>query len=313
MSHCFGAGETAGDELLLGVGSRPSGMAEAYTAVVTGALAPFWNPAGLARLQYQDISLTHLMWMQNISLDTVAYAVNIGKKSGLSLFVSRLGIPDITVTNETLPSPDNPLSGQYSPANQTVSVGSIMGGIGFGWGLLPMLNVGANVKCIQENLLDDSATGFAGDLGAQVRLSDTDIAGLVVQNMSTGLDGFAFPLMARAGIAKRMSYTDIEELLALAPENKTAAKDILASLDLTDLVNSQDYGFHLGLEWAPKMGSTILALRGGIAKSTSSYLLLSCGVGLALEIGSSAYALDYAFVPMDQLGDAQRISLGASF
>ena len=53
------AGKYAGEFLAIGVGGRPLGMGGAFTAVANDVTAAYYNPAGLAALDYPQLSLMH--------------------------------------------------------------------------------------------------------------------------------------------------------------------------------------------------------------------------------------------------------------
>jgi hypothetical protein len=56
-------GESAVPFLLIAPNSRASGIGEAGAATVDDASAIFWNPAGLAFLKGQEVSITHANWL----------------------------------------------------------------------------------------------------------------------------------------------------------------------------------------------------------------------------------------------------------
>jgi len=63
------AGRTAADFLLIGVGARAAGMGGAYTVVSEGALASYWNPAGLSDVEGGEVVLGHFSWFQDITME----------------------------------------------------------------------------------------------------------------------------------------------------------------------------------------------------------------------------------------------------
>jgi long-subunit fatty acid transport protein len=52
-------------------------MGNAYVAIADDATAVYWNPAGIARLSGQSITLNHTAWPADISFDQAAYVFNI--------------------------------------------------------------------------------------------------------------------------------------------------------------------------------------------------------------------------------------------
>ncbi len=52
-------GKYAGEFLALGVGGRALGMGGAHVALVNDVTAGYWNPAGLAHMNYPQAALMH--------------------------------------------------------------------------------------------------------------------------------------------------------------------------------------------------------------------------------------------------------------
>ena len=70
-------GTLGGQSLKIGVGARAAAMGEAYVALSDDATAVYWNPAGIARMSGQSISLNHTSWPADILFDQAAYVFNI--------------------------------------------------------------------------------------------------------------------------------------------------------------------------------------------------------------------------------------------
>jgi hypothetical protein len=50
-------GTIGGQSLKIGIGARPAAMGEAFVAVSEDPISVYWNPAGIARLDGQSITL----------------------------------------------------------------------------------------------------------------------------------------------------------------------------------------------------------------------------------------------------------------
>src|SRR5512145_813273 len=70
-------GTLGGQSLKIGVGARAAAMGDAYVAISDDATAVYWNPAGIARMSGQSISLNHTSWPANILFDQAAYVFSI--------------------------------------------------------------------------------------------------------------------------------------------------------------------------------------------------------------------------------------------
>ena len=58
----------------IGVGARGIGMGGAYTALADDSSAVYWNPAGLARMDKKDFSISHAELGLGTREDFLAYA-----------------------------------------------------------------------------------------------------------------------------------------------------------------------------------------------------------------------------------------------
>jgi hypothetical protein len=66
-------GESAVPFLLIAPNSRAAGIGEAGTGSVDDASAIFWNPAALAFMQGQEVTLTHANWLPQFGLSDLFY------------------------------------------------------------------------------------------------------------------------------------------------------------------------------------------------------------------------------------------------
>ncbi len=65
----YGQGEAAVPFLLLAPDSRAGAMGETGTGLADNSSAIFWNPAGIAFLTGQEVSITHSNWLPQFKLD----------------------------------------------------------------------------------------------------------------------------------------------------------------------------------------------------------------------------------------------------
>jgi len=77
----FAQSEASGIFLLIAPGARAGGMGEAQVAVANDAYASYWNPAGLAFLNDQELAAMHVNWLPGLADDLyyefVAYRRNV--------------------------------------------------------------------------------------------------------------------------------------------------------------------------------------------------------------------------------------------
>jgi hypothetical protein len=93
----------AGEFLALGVGGRSLGMGGASVAVVNDVTSGYWNPAGLAFMDYPQISLMHEEHFGNlVNYNYGAIAIPYGKDMSFGVSAIRLGIDGIPDTRDAL-------------------------------------------------------------------------------------------------------------------------------------------------------------------------------------------------------------------
>ncbi len=111
FSEARAQGESAVTFLLIAPNSRASGMGESGTGVVDDASAIFWNPAALAFLKGQEVSVTHANWLPQFNLpdlfyDHLNYRMDIDAIGGtIGASVTYLNLGEFVVTNSSGPTP----------------------------------------------------------------------------------------------------------------------------------------------------------------------------------------------------------------
>jgi len=69
------AGTTSAQFLKIGVGARAVGLGESFVAVANDPSAVYWNPAGLASLQRQELAISHVGWPGDINYEHVTWVL----------------------------------------------------------------------------------------------------------------------------------------------------------------------------------------------------------------------------------------------
>src|SRR3989304_4818753 len=96
-------GKYAGEFMAIGVGGRALGMGGAFTAVANDVTAGYYNPAGLANLNYPQISLMHSEQFGDlVNYDYGAVAIPYGNDMSFGLSIIRLGVDGIPDTRNAL-------------------------------------------------------------------------------------------------------------------------------------------------------------------------------------------------------------------
>ncbi|MBI5201162.1 MAG: PorV/PorQ family protein [Elusimicrobia bacterium] len=289
-------GTTGAEFLKFGQGARATGMGEAQVAVVDDPYAAYWNPAGLASLQYPALSVTYNKALQGIDQQYLSFAYPLAAGSVVDLNVTRLGMSAI--------------QGYDATGTKTRDVGAsdLAFGAAYGRTILndakgrSRLNAGANFKFIREQLDRASASTYAGDVGLLAYLWRTNgpgpdpgiRLGLTARNLGPGLrfdrDNAPLPATYSGGFAWR-SYPRGDSL--------TVSADVVAARD------DDPYGA-LGLEYT---AFRLLALRLGFRTGTDVGQGFRAGVGFKLKV----VELDYAFAGFGDLGQMHRVGMSFRF
>jgi hypothetical protein len=103
-------GESAVPFLLIAPNSRASGVGESGTGTVDDASAIYWNPAALAFMKGQEVSITHANWLPQFNLpdlfyDHLNYRMDIDAIGGtIGASVTYLSLGEFAVTNSSGPT-----------------------------------------------------------------------------------------------------------------------------------------------------------------------------------------------------------------
>lgn len=267
--------------LRIGVGARPSACGESFVAVANDATAIFWNPAGLAQLDSQEVSVMHLEWFGGFKYDALSYVYPTGK--------GNFGAGFVYLHNNDIDKTSAASGGRYTRDGFFTFSDTALAAA-YSHKLNDSLLYGINAKFIQEAIDGSQTYSFVTDLGLiyydhkhKIRLGSS------IQNVGLKTNGALPPIVIRIGIACN-PFT----------KNLTLASDI-------DLPKAGRPSINLGAEYWFK---GILAIRAGYKHkngNTDMDNIVGLTAGMGLRIRN--YMLDYAFVPYGELGNTHRLSL----
>jgi hypothetical protein len=306
-----GIGKYAGEFLAIGVGARPLGLGGAYVALAGDVSAGYWNPAGLARIDYPELMLMHAEHFGSlVNHDYGAVAFPMGTSTSLGISLIRLGVDDIPDTRNA--GVDAGGSVTYDP-NQfsRIDPSRVTYFSSADWALYftlarrhsDNLTYGANLKLIRRELGDNNATGVGFDLGIQYSPVERLLLGANLQDVTTTLvawntgrndlisptlkTGAAYVIDALGG-----RFTPVVDFDLMFENRRSAA---------TFSMGPVSFDVQGGLEYAFK---DLIAVRVGY----SDVKQLTLGAGLSLP----KLIVDYSFAKFDateQLGNTHRISV----
>ncbi|MHB9012170.1 MAG: PorV/PorQ family protein [Ignavibacteriaceae bacterium] len=174
-------GTTAATFLEIGVGASASGMGGAFVSMAGDATSLYWNPAGIARLDQNEVIFTHTNWIASTNLDYAALVLPLGELGNIGLSYTSLSMPDMPVTTVEMPQG----TGEY------FSAGDLALGLSYARTITDRFSIGFTAKYIQENIWHETGTAFAVDAGTSFR---TDLLGGMVIGASISNFGTAMQL-----------------------------------------------------------------------------------------------------------------------
>ncbi len=96
-------GKYAGEFMAIGIGGRPLGMGGAFTGIANDVTSGYYNPAGLANINYPQLSLMHSEQFGNlVNYDYGAVAIPFQEDMTFGLSVMRLAVDGIPDTRNAL-------------------------------------------------------------------------------------------------------------------------------------------------------------------------------------------------------------------
>jgi hypothetical protein len=268
--------------LRVGLGARASGMGEAFIAVAEDASSVYWNPGAMAAVLGTNAVLMHNEYLHSVRLEQIAltHETEFGT---LGLGFTGLYMDEME-RRENVPT-SVPL-GMFSAYDVAITTG-------FSRYLLPNLSAGFAVKTVYQKIDEESAIGWAFDLGLYhiAKIPGVKFAAAITnigKPMKFVSEEFALPRCIKIG-------GSIEREVA------AIRGDILLTMDVL-LPNDSDIREHAGFEYGYNQQ---LFLRAGYkAGYDSQGATFGCGVKYR-EIH-----VDYAFLLVNNdLGDSHRIGL----
>jgi len=185
-------GKYGGEFLSIGVGGRASALGSANIAIVNDVTAGYWNPAGLAKLNYPQISLMHEEHFGNlVNYDYGAVAIPYGKDLSFGLSVIRLSVDGIPDTRNALYDANG--DGVLDIHSDRLDYSKITEFNNTDWAIYfsfakrqnEKFYWGANVKLIARDIAEFSAFGIGFDIGAYYNPTQELHLAAVVQDITT--------------------------------------------------------------------------------------------------------------------------------
>lgn len=306
----------------IGVGGRALGIGSAYAALANDVMAGYWNPAGLARIEYPQIAISHDERFGNlINYDFASVAFPSGantinpetqekefRAESFGVSFIRLGVDGIPDTRAAWADSngnriyDEAMRPDYSAITYFNWTDWVIYGT-YAKQYSEELFIGANVKLIRHNAGEFHGTGIGFDLGMQYMMTSSFVLGANLQDATTTLVSW---------------NTGTNELIA--PTLKLGAAYMLEIFNgkLTPAVGTDVRFENRRFSAVANLGPVSFDPQAGIEFDYKNLIAFRAGYNDIgnLTIGAGIHLrkldVDYAFAKFDaadQLGNTHRISL----
>ncbi len=313
-------GTTAAKFLAIGVGSRANGLGNAFVGIANDATAMYWNPSGISQLNNTELVVNYTQWIADIYFSYMGFVFPVREYGVLGINTTYLGMGEMEVTTEEFPE----------GTGETFSAGSYAIGLTFARRLTDRFSIGANLKYINEYIMNCDASSIAIDIGTLFITPFRDIRfGVSISNFGRKMQMTGPDLLVQKDIDERIygnnesvnailstDQFDLPLLLRVGLSGDFVRSGLMRVTWAVDAVHPNDnseylnYGFEIGLL------DEIINLRAGM-KSVfleSREEKFSLGGSLSFRLGTgSRISLDYAYQSFEHLNQIHKYTLRLVF
>jgi len=282
LSSASWASNTGAAFLKIGAGARPSALGGNFIGLADDVNAINWNAGGLGLLKEREMTAMYSSWLADMNYEFVAYAQPLSNNVTVGGSVVMLQSGNMDKRSDTREK-----LGTFTAADTCVSLAVAKK-------VHENASFGGTLKIISQNIDDESATGFAMDLGG--------IFGTSVPNLKMGV--------ALRNIGPKMKFIDEGFNLPL-----TLAAGLnygLPKVNLTSDINYFDSTVTFGVGAEYKVMNA-LSIDLGYKVGKDNKLAGATGISAGLSFNINKISLSYAWVPYGELSDTHRVSLGLKF
>jgi len=291
------------------VGTRATGMGNAYIGLGKDITSIFWNPAGVAHVENLDFAWTYTSWIADIKHHSGAVGYNLGVWGVLGASLIMMDYGDIVGTRVLHADPGYEITGNLEPSN-------FMFGLTYAKKVSEKFSFGLNVKFVSEDLgksmtgytqesiteVENKVDALAFDLGTLFLTGYHDLSVAVsVRNFAGELkyrnERFSLPLTFTVGVAMDVfKLTNIGDLHIL-----NIALDALHPRGYPERVNlGGEYWFN-----------NLFAVRLGY-KFVTDEDGLTAGLGINMPLVDTKIRLDYSYNDFGLFDAVHRMEIGFS-
>lgn len=281
------AGSTGAAFLQLGMGAKAGSMGEAQTAWADDVYGAYFNPAGIARIDRQEIGFSHNNLYLDIDYNYIGYLLPLP-------FGGTFGFSGLYVDLGSVERREVEVGGGPSAVLGESHGSDLAFSFSYARPVSRVIDLAASFKVINESLADHSANAVAIDLGAKWR---PPVPGLTVG-------------ASLANLGSSLKFVRVHDELPITLRMGAGYRSPSRRWGLTgDMVwvKNQDVEGKVGGEvW---IWPEHFALRAGANSSNDPGNGLSAGAAFKWN----DLTMDYAYVPYGEIGDQNLFSLSYQF
>jgi len=268
-----GTGKSVGTygalELTIPTGAKAVALSESNMAVMAGADAMFYNPAGIAKLgTNMEAQLSQLNYLADIGVSYGSFVAKLGENA-VGLSAKTLSFGDILHT--TAEDPNGYQESYFSPKFVTVSAS-------YAKMFFDRVAFGSTFKVISETFIQTSATGIAFDMGVQYQAANMPLTvgvalkniGVKMQYSGNDMEQLLDPLGSEAGTISENFATVAQAFEIPASLDIALTYRVANMVNLHGLFKNNSFGFNeyrLGADYS----LTTDALNAWVGGGTSMY------------------------------------------
>lgn len=308
-------GTTAAPFLTLGVGSRATGLGEAFVAVADDATAFFWNPAGAVETEGTALFFQHADWLAGIGFRHAAAITSLPGDGvvGAALTVLDYGEMDVTTVEYQEGTGE-----KFRPRDLSAA-------IGYATPLTDHFSVGGQLKFVHQAIWHESATGWAIDLGTRYRFDWRDLTiGTTIANFGTPMRMDGLDLRTTKDLDEQIDGNnsgtpatldteswDLPLLFRFGIAADLLSGDYVSSRLAVDAVHPNDNTEHVNVGIEIQLAE-FLSARAGWNRLFQADVEggLTAGVGISTSIrGLGSIRVDYSFKDYGRLDSGKFLSV----
>ncbi|MDR1941456.1 MAG: PorV/PorQ family protein [Endomicrobium sp.] len=279
-AHAASSGNSVLAFLQLPVGARYIGAGSAGAAIAGDGAAMYWNPSLIGKDGKNYIEFMHSVYLEDMFYDYAAFTYKLSANNAIGVSVQYFHFGNFSYIDDSGNKTDD--ANLYDVA---LTLGYAKKILGFG--------IGASARVIRSKIVNDvNALAFDAAISAPELFDNKLLLAAVVSNAGFEIKYDAqaerLPTEFRFGFGYRI------------------AKSFLLSADA--ILNADGAYAAAGLEYELRfLQTSALFLRAGYTTIYDAQDLKGFSAGFGLEYNS--FLINYAFVPMGDLGNTHRLSL----